>query len=71
MNMEDIWHYQATPNLLKDKVILVTGASDGIGRAAAKTYAAYGATVLLLGRDLNKLDAVYAGCAPPAASISS
>lgn len=71
MNMDDIWHYQATPNLLKDKVILVTGASDGIGRVAAKTYATYGATVLLLGRDLNKLDAVYdeieaAGGAQPA-----
>jgi NAD(P)-dependent dehydrogenase (short-subunit alcohol dehydrogenase family) len=57
--------------LIKDKVILVTGASDGIGRAAAKTYAAYGATVLLLGRDLKKLDAVYdeieaAGGAQPA-----
>ncbi len=71
MNMDAMWHYQATPNLLKDKVILVTGASDGIGRVAAKTYATYGATVLLLGRDLKKLDAVYdeieaAGGAQPA-----
>ena len=71
MNIEEMQHYQALPNILKDKVILVTGASDGIGRVAAKTYANYGATVLLLGRDLNKLDAIYdeieaAGGAQPA-----
>ncbi|HMU86329.1 MAG TPA: YciK family oxidoreductase [Agitococcus sp.] len=51
--------YQATKDLLKDKVILVTGASDGIGRVAAKTYAKHGATVILLGRDLKKLEQVY------------
>ncbi|MGL5776527.1 MAG: YciK family oxidoreductase, partial [Aeromonas veronii] len=37
--------YQAPRDLLKDKVILVTGAGDGIGREAALTYAAHGATV--------------------------
>lgn len=71
MNIEEMQHYQALPNILKDKIILVTGASDGIGRVAAKTYANYGATVLLLGRDLDKLDTVYdeievAGGAQPA-----
>ncbi len=71
MNIEEMHNYQALPNILKDKVILVTGASDGIGRVAAKTYATYGATVLLLGRDIDKLDAVYdeieaAGGAQPA-----
>ncbi|HNE90961.1 MAG TPA: SDR family NAD(P)-dependent oxidoreductase, partial [Agitococcus sp.] len=50
--------YQAAKDLLKDKVILVTGASDGIGRVAAKTYAKHGATVILLGRDLKKLEYV-------------
>ncbi|HQV23053.1 MAG TPA: YciK family oxidoreductase, partial [Agitococcus sp.] len=38
MNIEEMQHYQALPNILKDKIILVTGASDGIGRVAAKTY---------------------------------
>lgn len=52
-------NYQAPEQLLKDRIILVSGASNGIGRAAAKTYAAYGATVILLGRNENKLNAVY------------
>jgi NAD(P)-dependent dehydrogenase (short-subunit alcohol dehydrogenase family) len=63
--------YQAKPGYLAGKNILVTGAGDGIGRAAAKTYADHGATVLLLGRTASKLEAVYdeieaAGNAKPA-----
>lgn len=52
-------NYQAPANLLQDRVILVTGAGDGIGRCAAKTFAAHGATVILLGRTLSKLESVY------------
>ena len=51
--------YQIAANNLKDRVILVTGAGDGIGREAAIQYAAHGATVLLLGRTVAKLEAVY------------
>lgn len=51
--------YQAPQALLKDKVILVTGAGDGIGKVLAQTYAKHGATVLLLGRTTSKLEAVY------------
>ncbi|HEX6592604.1 MAG TPA: YciK family oxidoreductase [Moraxellaceae bacterium] len=63
--------YQAAAGLLKDRVILVTGASDGIGAEAAKQYAALGATVILHGRSLARLEAVYdeiekAGGAQPA-----
>lgn len=36
----------------------MTGASDGIGRVAAITYAEHGADVLLLGRDRKKLEGV-------------
>ena len=54
-----MFNYQAPENLLQDKNILVTGAGDGIGRAAALSYAAHGATVILLGRTEAKLDAVY------------
>lgn len=52
-------NYQAAPDLLKDRIIMVTGASDGIGRVAALTFAKHGATVILHGRDLKKLEAVY------------
>lgn len=51
--------YQPRPDLLKDRVILITGAGDGIGRAAALTYALHGATVVLHGRTLNKLEVIY------------
>lgn len=51
--------YQIADNSLKDRVILVTGAGDGIGRQAAISYAAHGATVILLGRTVAKLEAVY------------
>ncbi len=44
-------HYQPQKNLLQNRIILVTGASDGIGREAALTYARYGASVILLGRN--------------------
>lgn len=51
--------YQAPKDFLKDKVILVTGAGDGLGQAAAKAYAAHGATVVLLGRTIPKLEKTY------------
>jgi NAD(P)-dependent dehydrogenase (short-subunit alcohol dehydrogenase family) len=51
--------YQAPKDLLKGRVILVTGAGQGIGRVAALAFAAHGATVILLGRSVKKLEAVY------------
>ncbi|BFT30266.1 YciK family oxidoreductase [Alteromonas sp. D210916BOD_24] len=51
--------YNAPQDLLHDKVILITGAGDGIGAQAARTYAAHGATCILLGRTVSKLEAVY------------
>jgi NAD(P)-dependent dehydrogenase (short-subunit alcohol dehydrogenase family) len=48
-------HYQPQKNLLQNRIILVTGASDGIGREAALTYAEYGASVILIGRNDDKL----------------
>ena len=45
--------------MLKDKIILVTGAGDGIGRSAALGFAANGASVILLGKTSCKLERVY------------
>ncbi len=45
------WRYQPPEDLLAGRTILVTGAGDGIGRCAARTFAAYGANVVLLGRN--------------------
>jgi len=62
MTMFDInrpLNYQASADLLKNKTLLVTGASDGIGRAVALAYAKHGATMILHGRNVEKLEAVY------------
>lgn len=46
-----IWKNMQPPRvLLSGKVVLITGASAGIGRAAAKTFAAQGATVVIAAR---------------------
>ena len=68
--MNKFRQYEAPPHLLKDRVLLVTGAGGGIGRVAARTFARYGATVILHGRDVARLESVYdeieaAGSAQP------
>ncbi|MGH8312303.1 MAG: SDR family NAD(P)-dependent oxidoreductase, partial [Gammaproteobacteria bacterium] len=51
--------YIAAPDALKERAILVTGAGDGIGRAVSRGLAAHGATVVLLGKTIKKLESVY------------
>jgi len=56
---KESWRFQPAADCLRDKVILITGAGDGIGRAAAKTFATFGANVILLGRTRAKLETVF------------
>ncbi len=51
--------YSYPQNLLRDRIILITGASDGIGRALAVHVAELGAQVILHGRNVGKLEKVY------------
>lgn len=51
--------YTAPANVLAERVILVTGAGDGIGKAVSLACAAHGATLILLGRTVAKLETVY------------
>ena len=52
-------NYQPNPNSLLGKVIMVTGAGSGIGKALSLKLASLGASVILLGKTLSKLEQVY------------
>ena len=51
--------YSYADDILKDRIILITGASDGIGKALAVEAARCGAQVILHGRNTKKLEKVY------------
>jgi len=51
--------YTYPGNVLQDRIILITGASDGIGKALALHAASLGAQIILHGRNVSKLEKVY------------
>ena len=51
--------YSYPNDVLRNRIILITGASDGIGRALALQAATLGAQVILHGRNASKLEKVY------------
>ena len=61
MNSKPVSLNDWTPpaDLLKSRVILVTGAANGIGKAVVKDMAAHGATTVLLDRDVKGLEQTY------------
>ena len=52
-------NFSATPDLLKGKTVLVTGATGGFGKPLSVALAQHGATVILLARNLRKVEALY------------
>lgn len=63
--------HQPTADEMKGRVVLVTGAGAGIGRAVSLALAQAGAEVILLGRSVRKLEAVHAEIAALGAPESS
>ena len=59
LSTPDITRYKPGLNHLEKRIILVTGAGDGIGKAVAIGAAKSGATVILAGRTVAKLEQVY------------
>ncbi|MEU1089730.1 SDR family oxidoreductase [Streptomyces sp. NPDC005576] len=56
---------------LKDRVYVITGASRGLGNAAATALAADGAKVLISGRDEKSVTAAAAGLGPDALGVAA
>ena len=52
-------NYSYSDDILRDRIVLITGSSDGIGKALALEVARLGATVILHGRNAAKLEKVY------------
>ncbi|HJL95511.1 MAG TPA: YciK family oxidoreductase [SAR86 cluster bacterium] len=57
--MNKLEDFNPSNNSLEDKVILITGAGSGIGRALSIKFSQMGANLILLSRDLGKLENVY------------
>jgi NAD(P)-dependent dehydrogenase (short-subunit alcohol dehydrogenase family) len=51
--------YEYPNDILRDRIILITGSSDGIGKALALHAASLGAQVILHGRSVTKLEKIY------------
>lgn len=56
--MQDFRNYSPAPDLLTDRIVLITGSSDGIGKALAFAAVKHGAQVILHGRSQKKLEKV-------------
>ena len=71
VDAEEIRRYVPPPDLLRGRVIAITGAGDGIGRALALSAARLGAQLVLVGRTVRRLEAVEAEIAALASAPAS
>ena len=56
---------------LENKVVIVTGASSGIGAAIARLFAAEGASLALASRAIDKLESLASALGPRAVAIET
>lgn len=52
-------NFTSSPELLRDRVVLVTGATGGFGKSISLGLARHGATVILLARNLRLVESLY------------
>ena len=57
--IKDLTEDNLPKNLLEGKTIVISGAGSGIGRQASKTFSDYGANLILLSKDQEKLESLY------------
>ncbi|WGZ92795.1 MAG: SDR family NAD(P)-dependent oxidoreductase [Candidatus Thiothrix putei] len=56
---QDLLAYVPSESALQERVILVTGAAAGMGKAIAKACAQYGATVVMLDKEVRRAEETY------------
>jgi len=54
---------------MKDKIVVITGASSGIGKALAEVFAARGSKLVLAARNVEKLDEIRQVCSSKGVSV--
>tara|TARA_Y100000746_G_scaffold108562_1_gene92820 strand:- start:330 stop:1091 length:762 start_codon:yes stop_codon:yes gene_type:complete len=59
MMIKDFHKMNLPSNLLEGKTILISGSGSGIGRQIAKTFSEFGADLILLSKNLEKLETLY------------
>ena len=57
--VKEIERHKYPSNLLEGKTIVISGAGSGIGRQLAKSYAEFGADLILLSKNIENLESIY------------